>query len=116
MMTLRREMSEGKDAGFTPDGPRGPRYGLQAGVVKMAQASGAPIIPMRLENSKAWRLKTWDRFCIPKPFSTLTVTLGDPIEVPRRGEDEKFEKIRVDLESWMREGIDDLISEDHDEH
>lgn len=116
MMTLRREMAKGKDAGFTPDGPRGPRYDLQAGVVKMAQASGAPIIPMRLKNSKAWRLKTWDRFCVPKPFSTVTLTLGAPIEVPRRVEDENFEKIRVDLERWMREGIDDLISEDHDEH
>lgn len=116
MMMLRREILSGNDAGFTPDGPRGPRYALQAGVVKMAQASGAPIIPMRLENSGAWRLKTWDHFRVPKPFSTVTLTLAAPVEVPRRVEEEEFEKIRVDLERWMREGIDDLISEDHDEH
>lgn len=115
MMDLKRELSEGRDVAITPDGPRGPRYSLQPGVVKVAQASGAPLFMLRFACSAAWCLDTWDRLRLPKPFSTVTLTLAPPVHVPRRVGDEEFERIRVDLEEGMREGVDDLISEEHDD-
>ncbi len=116
MMALKRAIGGGQDAAITPDGPRGPRYDLQAGVVKLAQATGAPIVTLRYENGSTWRLKTWDRLRIPKPFSTMTLILNPPLEVPRRLEEDRFEAIRAELEKRMREGIDDLISKNDDDH
>lgn len=116
MMDLKRELAAGRDVAITPDGPRGPRYSLQAGVVKVAQASGAPLFMLRFACSSAWRFRTWDRLRLPKPFSTVTLTLAPPVAVPRRVGHEEFERIRVDLEKGMREGVDDLISEDHDDY
>lgn len=112
MMTLLREIKNGNDAGFTPDGPRGPRYGLQGGVVKIAQASGAPILVMRFEYDSAWRMKTWDAMRIPKPFSKVTLTLDEPLAVPRRLDEDEFEAVRSGIEERMREGLDDIISDD----
>ncbi|HEX4640377.1 MAG TPA: lysophospholipid acyltransferase family protein, partial [Chthoniobacterales bacterium] len=53
---------------FTPDGPRGPVYQVSQGVVFVAQKSGAPIVPIHMEYSSCWRMKSWDRFVVPKPF------------------------------------------------
>lgn len=63
---------------FTPDGPRGPACEVKPGVVKAAQVSGAPIIPFTWQAKRFWQLKTWDKFLLPKPFTTITVTLGKP--------------------------------------
>ena len=115
MMDLKRELAAGRDVAITPDGPRGPRYSLQPGVVKVAQASGAPLFMLRFSCSSAWHFKTWDRLRLPKPFSTVTLTLSPPVMVPRRGEEEEFERIRVDLEQGMREGLEDLISENDED-
>jgi hypothetical protein len=71
---------------LTPDGPRGPRYQLQPGILKLAEATGAPIVPIHVRFHSAWRLKTWDRFVIPKPFSRVEVTFAEPITMsPRIG-------------------------------
>src|SRR5690606_9214875 len=71
LIALKRALKSGVDVCITPDGPRGPRYGLQPGVVKLAASSGAPIIPIHVRFSSAWRLNTWDRFVLPKPFSRV---------------------------------------------
>ncbi len=63
------------------DGPRGPRNRIHRGVVELALATGAPIIPIVLTTSRRWILtKTWDRFQIPKPFSKIALYLEAPIE------------------------------------
>lgn len=59
--------------GITPDGPRGPIYQMQPGVIQLARVGHAPILPIRVEYAKAWRLKSWDRFFIPHPFSEVHV-------------------------------------------
>ena len=64
---------------FTPDGPRGPAQRVKPGVIMAAQASGAPIIPFSWEASRFWQFKTWDKFLLPKPFTTITVKLGEPV-------------------------------------
>ncbi|HVU35780.1 MAG TPA: lysophospholipid acyltransferase family protein [Opitutaceae bacterium] len=62
----------GHDIGITPDGPRGPCYELKPGVVIVPRRTGAPLLLIGGEFSSAWRLrKSWDRFCLPKPFSRV---------------------------------------------
>ncbi|MDR2034858.1 MAG: lysophospholipid acyltransferase family protein, partial [Helicobacteraceae bacterium] len=69
-----KELKLGNDVAFTPDGPRGPRHSVADGIILAAKKSGAAILPMRYEASRFWRLKSWDRFIIPKPFGVITFT------------------------------------------
>jgi lysophospholipid acyltransferase (LPLAT)-like uncharacterized protein len=81
-----RELQAGHAVAFTPDGPRGPRRQVKPGVVAAAQRSGALVVPIHAEADRAWRLHSWDRFMIPKPFARVWITYGDPFEVAA-GED-----------------------------
>lgn len=74
---------DGVSPAATPDGPYGPRSEFKAGIVKMAQLSGAPLLPLAYAARRAWVLRTWDRFVIPRPFTRIVVAAGAPVEVPR---------------------------------
>jgi lysophospholipid acyltransferase (LPLAT)-like uncharacterized protein len=73
-----REMREGFAVAFTPDGPRGPRRVMKPGFVAAAQKGDGIIIPLWAEADRAWRLNSWDRFLIPKPFARVRVFYGQP--------------------------------------
>jgi lysophospholipid acyltransferase (LPLAT)-like uncharacterized protein len=107
LVGLKRALQEGLDICVTPDGPRGPRYQLQPGIIKLAESTGAPIIPIHVRFSSAWRLKTWDRFVIPKPFSRVQVTFAEPIFLTRGMDAESFENERIKIEKLMIQGTDD---------
>lgn len=109
IVALRRATRAGKDLVFTPDGPRGPRYQLQPGVVKIAQTTGLAIVPLHIEYLSCWTLKTWDRFRVPKPFSKVRVTLGEPIKIPRDLDDAGFEKERQNLEQVLHKDVRDAL-------
>ena len=64
-------MREGHDVGITPDGPRGPIYTVEPGVLVVTRRNGAPMLLIGAEFMRAWRLKSWDRFYIPWPFSRI---------------------------------------------
>jgi lysophospholipid acyltransferase (LPLAT)-like uncharacterized protein len=64
-----------------PDGPSGPRRELKRGVLHIAAQSGAPVVPIAIDVSRAVRLGTWDAKIVPLPFGTLRLTIGDPISV-----------------------------------
>jgi lysophospholipid acyltransferase (LPLAT)-like uncharacterized protein len=66
-------VEDGTTVSFTPDGPRGPRHEFAPGAVIVAQRTGRPIIAVTATASRAWRLRSWDRHLVPKPFATLTV-------------------------------------------
>jgi lysophospholipid acyltransferase (LPLAT)-like uncharacterized protein len=87
----------------------GPRGLIKAGIIRMAQLSGAPIIPVYISVNRAWTLRSWDRFLIPKPFSTIRVRWDNPIPVPAELDHALFETIRLDIEKRMRDnqGRDD---------
>ncbi|PTX97325.1 hypothetical protein DB346_20180 [Verrucomicrobia bacterium LW23] len=74
---------EGYDAAITPDGPRGPRYSVQPGILHLAQITGCPIVPITYHLN--WKLETrsWDKFQIPIPGSVCTLQAGRMIHVPR---------------------------------
>ena len=85
------------------DGPQGPRGVIKAGLVSMAQLSGVPILPVSISTNRAWILKSWDRFLIPKPFSTVVVRWGNLVPVPLKLDETAFETIRLEIERGMRE-------------
>lgn len=109
IVALRRATREGKDLVFTPDGPRGPRYHLQPGVVKIAQTTGLAIVPLHIDYLSCWTLKTWDLFQIPKPFSKVRVTLGEPIRIPRELDAGAFERERLALEKVLLKDDPDAL-------
>jgi lysophospholipid acyltransferase (LPLAT)-like uncharacterized protein len=98
LLKLRRDMAEGRPAGFTLDGPRGPARVAQPGAIWLARASGNPVLPFHLEASSYWTMGSWDRTQIPKPFSTVALTVGEPLEVPEDMADDHLEPLRLELE------------------
>jgi lysophospholipid acyltransferase (LPLAT)-like uncharacterized protein len=86
---------------FTPDGPRGPVYEASPGVIFLAQKSGAPIVPIHMEYSSCWRIKSWDRFMVPRPFATLRAIFGQPISIAPLANAEQFEAERLRLQNAM---------------
>jgi lysophospholipid acyltransferase (LPLAT)-like uncharacterized protein len=82
--TIVRELKKGREIlVITPDGPRGPLYEVKAGVVVAARESEAQVVPLSWTSSACWKLPTWDSFMIPKPFSTIYVKIGAPIQVSK---------------------------------
>jgi lysophospholipid acyltransferase (LPLAT)-like uncharacterized protein len=106
MLQLTELMARGNDVMITPDGPRGPAYQLGAGIVFLAQKTGAPVLPVSMEYSSYWRLNNWDRFILPKPFSTVRVITGLPLYVPSTLDDEAFERERLRLQNAMMEIVE----------
>jgi len=68
---------------ITPDGPLGPPEKIQSGVILLAKYAGVPIIPWHYEPLRQWRLNSWDKHKIPKPFSTVVESFGNPFHVPK---------------------------------
>ncbi len=95
---LVREMSDGRPAGFTLDGPRGPASQAPAGAVWLAKATGNPLVPFHVEAARSWTVHSWDRTQIPKPYSPMAIAVGDPIGVPADADDAGIEAVRLELE------------------
>ncbi|HEV2095372.1 MAG TPA: lysophospholipid acyltransferase family protein [Chthoniobacterales bacterium] len=101
ILQLAEVLAAGRDVVITPDGPRGPCYELGAGIVFLAQKSGCAVIPMNMEYSSCWRLRSWDRFILPRPFSTVRIIFGAPWHVAATRTDEEFENERLRLQKEM---------------
>jgi lysophospholipid acyltransferase (LPLAT)-like uncharacterized protein len=103
--TAIRELSAlleaGTDLAITPDGPRGPKYSLGPGAVFLAQKTGVPIIPIHARYHGAIRLKTWDSFGIPLPFSRVDIVMDPYLTIDP--EDTDLESERLRLETLLRE-------------
>jgi hypothetical protein len=101
-----REMTtwaeQGHDLAITPDGPRGPCYVVQDGIVALAQVTGRPIVPVSYHLNWKLRAGRWDHFQVPLPFAKCEVRLGPPLRVPRESSDEEREALRTELENRMR--------------
>jgi lysophospholipid acyltransferase (LPLAT)-like uncharacterized protein len=108
LVGMKHALRDGFDVCITPDGPRGPRYVFHPGMVKLAAATGTVIIPIHVRFSAAWRLKTWDRFVIPKPFSRVHVIFDRPLTVTDTSDPAEFEAERLRVENVLVAGVDDL--------
>jgi len=90
---LVREARKGDgDLAITPDGPKGPRQKAQPGVAYLSALSRLPILPLALVADRAWRVRSWDRFMIPKPFARVVLVTGEFIEVPRENLEDRIDE------------------------
>jgi len=83
LRALLRDLESGGVVAVTPDGPAGPARQVKPGVLRAAAAAGVPILPVTAVASPAWRLRTWDRLLVPRPFATVRVRYGAPL-LPER--------------------------------
>ena len=81
LISLVRELKSGHEVAITPDGPRGPAETFAPGALVAAQRSDSFILPVAASADRAWRLRSWDRFMIPKPFARVTVAYATPTKV-----------------------------------
>ena len=98
---LSEVLAAGRDVVITPDGPRGPAYKLGAGIIFLAQKTGANVIPVNMEYSSCWRIRSWDRFIVPRPFAKVCVIIGSPHRVRSTSTPEEFEAERLRLQQAM---------------
>ena len=103
LLQLKREMDRGLPSGFAVDGPRGPARQAQPGAIWLAKLTGNPVVPFHMEASRYWTLKSWDRTQIPKPFATVALAVGAPIEVPHEADEAVLEAKRVEVEQSLLE-------------
>jgi len=101
ILQLTDVLASGRDVVITPDGPRGPAYELGPGIIFLAQKSGAAVLPLNMEYSRCWRLKSWDRFILPRPFSKVRIVLGQAYHVRSTSTPDEFETERLRLQDAM---------------
>ncbi len=99
-MQMIKTLRGGDNIAITPDGPRGPIHKVKTGIIKVAQISGYPIVPMAVHASSHWQLKSWDKMIVPKPFAKLSFSIGEPIHIPR-----EISKEEVEIKSTALEEI-----------
>ncbi len=98
---------EGGCMAVTPDGPRGPRMRCSMGVIRLAMATGAPILPGAAATTRAKRRRTWDRLVIPLPFARGGVVWKAPIRVPADADSDAREAARLALETALTEATNE---------
>ena len=94
---------QGFDLAITPDGPRGPLYVVQEGVIALSHLTGLPILPVSCILKPRIELRSWDRFQIPLPFAVCEVRVGELMRVPRTTDEEIRNTLREELESRIRQ-------------
>jgi len=83
------------------DGPRGPKGVIKPGLIRIAQMSGAVILPIIVSADRAWIMRSWDRFLVPKPFSEVTIRWGKPFFVSQDMDRVQLETVRKEIEDTM---------------
>jgi hypothetical protein len=97
------ELRRGNTVSITPDGPRGPCHRMSLGPVMLASQTGFHVLPIAVNYSSHWCLRSWDRFQIPKPFAKVTLIIGEPVAIPPALGDADMEPWRSLLEVRLNE-------------
>ena len=96
------KLEVGENVGITPDGPKGPLHSVSDGAITLALKCNVPIIAIGWKASKYWQVKSWDETRIPKPFSTITYTINEPIYInEHQNKDEAKSLIKDAIMSCM---------------
>ncbi|MBU2514445.1 lysophospholipid acyltransferase family protein [bacterium] len=107
LFAMIKGVKAGMRGAITPDGPRGPKYKLQSGVISISQKSKVPLLPFHVEATRQWVFeKSWDKHKLPKPFSTIVIGIGEPYLIPEKLTKEQFEIYRTEFEKRMFENIE----------
>ena len=97
-----RAIKRGDDLLVTPDGPRGPRHSVGSGAVVLAQKAKLPILIVSYRAARFWRAKSWDRFMVPKPFTTLDIYL-QTLDLEGMSQEEGIEALRQKMLQYSDE-------------
>jgi len=92
-----KALRDGYDLGITPDGPKGPRCEVSDGIVMMAKKAKVKVVLVKIQPTKYWQLKSWDKFIIPKPFGEIHYYISDLIDISDKSIDEAKEIIKYRL-------------------
>src|SRR5919112_2839000 len=103
LVELARLVRKGCPAGFSIDGPRGPRHVAKLGAVLLAKKTGQAVLPFGVNAERFWSLKSWDRMQIPKPFSRVRVRFAPPVRVPEDADEATLEAGRGELQRALEE-------------
>jgi lysophospholipid acyltransferase (LPLAT)-like uncharacterized protein len=95
LAAIRAANDQNIDLVITPDGPRGPRYHLRPGLIRLAQATNRPIVAVTYQLKWKKLLKSWDRFHVPIPFSRCHLVTSERILIPRHASEEEMAAIVV---------------------
>lgn len=98
---LVRRIRSGQNTVIIPDGPRGPRFRIQPGIIALAQKTGAPILPMTYSARRGFAFNSWDRFLLPAPFTRCRIVYGRPVYVAAELDAGGFEAARQRLETEL---------------
>ena len=96
---MRRRLDQNLHVGITPDGPRGPARQAALGALQLAKTSGVVMVPVAWSTAGMWRLNSWDRLAIPKPFSRGIQIFGPAITIAKDADDDAIKAARLDLEA-----------------
>jgi lysophospholipid acyltransferase (LPLAT)-like uncharacterized protein len=77
------------------DGSRGPRGIAQLGILTLARKTGSLLLPVAASTPTCWVLKSWDRTVIPKLRADIRISIGEPLEVPARMDEQHTETLRL---------------------
>ena len=95
-------IQNGESIAITPDGPKGPKETVKVGIIKLAQITGAPIVPLVWTTKKFKLIDSWDHFVIPFPFSKGIYTFGKPIYIDKKISENDFEILRLEVENEIK--------------
>jgi lysophospholipid acyltransferase (LPLAT)-like uncharacterized protein len=103
LVELSRLVRLGCPAGFSIDGPRGPRHVAKMGALLLAKKTGQPVLPFGVNAERFRQLPSWDRLQVPKLFTRVTVRFAPPIRVARDADDAALESKREELQRALEE-------------
>lgn len=104
LIQMIRAVRAGKSAAFTVDGPRGPIYEAKPGALLVAKKSGAAILPFSISLDRCWRLPSWDRIEIPKPFARAYVVIGERFYVKDADDEAEQRRFQQALDELRERG------------
>jgi lysophospholipid acyltransferase (LPLAT)-like uncharacterized protein len=109
LQALRQLMARSRrmNLAITPDGPRGPRRILAQGPIYLASRLQLPLVCIGMAYDRPWRLNSWDRFAIPKPFSQARSIVGPQIHLPANLDREGIEHYRHQIEHMLNRLTDE---------
>lgn len=110
-LEAKNSVEKGACLAITPDGPKGPIYKIQPGIIKLASLTGIPIVMFCVEYENCWRVNSaWDKYCVPKPFSKVNILWRKPVYIPRDLDESTMREYVEKIELAMRTGKPDFES------
>lgn len=101
LLGMHTEIEQGRVAAFTIDGPRGPIYVAKPGPVLLARNTQVPLVVFHIAIEKAWVLKSWDKFMVPKPFTRAVLVTSKFMQVPKDADSAAHERLHAEMQAAL---------------